>query len=859
MADVFHFVLKASFYAGIVGLAIILIKALLRNRLSARWHYLLWMVLILKLLIPFGPESVVSLFNTVPEIPRQSMSEIACQMEQRYEASQAAEDPLPYLPPTEQQVEAVKAAALVESLLPCAWAAGAAFILLWLVFTYCSLHRKLRRCSPVTDERVLHIFDECRVKMGIDRNTVIPLIVQDEVGTPSLFGARYPKILLTPAALSLSDKELAYILVHELAHYKRKDVPANYLLLALQAVHWFNPVIWYCFRRIRQDMEVAADELVLSVLESTEYKDYGRALLAVLEGFAARKLAPKLLGMVDDRKNIERRLNMIKMAGYFKSRRRLALVAGALCFAVSCAVLLTNGQTGVQHSSGFTGYNAETLFKYKTAYAGDNSKVANLISNLPHAEMRGKVSLQTQSVPYGITVDYDFSSAGLDTRQIESTLRDNAVVMFALIANADEIAFNVTGAGQPSQYLYSRAEMQKGYDQDLREYAKDINALEALLSSLAFKVRAYPEKYALTMSGTPGIRIAAEYRGSAARVRYSTEKGSLLTWDIFTGKVSDGLPVIELRPGTPVYWSPLDPAGQVFEGVKNPVTVTLLDEQDKKIDEKQVLIGYDGLLHYTVQPSPDIVIGGETLSSEKPVDIENAVALAILSRRHAYGSGETATEGHLILDSEEDNGAVKAYTIASFGAFGFENGIFTRVSGSGAIPTVMVFARDDSGRYSLLEYQEPMDGAYYAESIKKMFPKKLQDRVLPSRGEDYAELVRQQEAQAAEYLKNIGRTAEVSAAHVKKQLADISVEASNKLFFENTRYDSFLNNCPYWIGSRERIENGTRYIYETAQGKTGDGHDLIIFRKTKEDGTLVEERRYKIAGGEPQLNHVFIE
>ena len=728
MADVFYFVLKASLYAGIVGLVIILIKALLRNRLSARWHYLLWMVLVLKLLIPFGPESVVSLFNTVPDIPRQSMSEMAYQMEQRYEASLAEENTLPYIPPTQQQVEAIKAAALVESLLPYAWAAGAAFILLWLVFTCCSLHRKLRRCLPVTDERIIHIFDACKVKMGLERSIKISLIVQDAVGTPSLFGVRFPKILLPPAVLSLSDKELEYILLHELAHYKRKDVPVNYLLLAFQTVHWFNPVIWYCFRRIRQDMEIAADELVLSILESTEYKDYGRALLAALEGFAAPKLAPKLLGMVDDRKNIERRLNMIKMAGFFKSRRRLALVVGILCFAVSCVVLLTSGQTirDRKPSSGFSGYNA-------------------------------------------------------------------------------------------------------------------------------FRLHAYPEKYALTMSGMPGIRIAAEYSGPAARVRYSTENGALLTWDIST-KVSNGLPAIELHLGTPVYWSPLDPAGQIFEDGKNTVTVTLLDEQGERVDEKQVMIIYDGSLYYTVQPSLDIVIGGEPLYfNQKPGDIENTVSLAIKSRRHSYGAGETATEGHIILDSKEDNGTVKVYTIASFGAFGFENGIFTKVSGSGAIPTVMIFSRDNNGGYSLLEYQEPMDGAYYVESIKKMFPKKLQDRALTSRGEDYAELARQQEAQAAEYLKSIGRTAEVSAAHVKKQLADINVEASNKLFSEYTKYDLFLNNCPYWIGTRERIENGTRYIYETSQSKTGDGYELMIFRKTKEDGAVVEERRYKIVGGEPQL------
>ena len=70
-----------------------------------------------------------------------------------------------------------------------------------------------------------------------------------------------------------------------------------------------------------------------------------------------------------------------------------------------------------------------------------------------------------------------------------------------------------------------------------------------------------------------------------------------------------------------------------------------------------------------------------------------------------------------------------------------------------------------------------------------------------------------------------------------------------------TKYDSFLNNCPYWLGSKEYLENGTRVIYETSQSKSGDGYDLIIFKKSKSDGTTVEERKYKIVGSEPQLQH----
>lgn len=96
----------------------------------------------------------------------------------------------------------------------------------------------------------------------------------------------------------------------------------------------------------------------------------------------------------------------------------------------------------------------------------------------------------------------------------------------------------------------------------------------------------------------------------------------------------------------------------------------------------------------------------------------------------------------------------------------------------------------------MLEYKEPMDGALYIDSLKKMFPKKLYDTVL-SADKYYPDLVRQEEAEAAEYLKSIGRAAKVSGAYVEKKLVNINVQASNRLF-GGTEFP-FLNEYPFWM------------------------------------------------------------
>ena len=86
------------------------------------------------------------------------------------------------------------------------------------------------------------------------------------------------------------------------------------------------------------------------------------------------------------------------------------------------------------------------------------------------------------------------------------------------------------------------------------------------------------------------------------------------------------------------------------------------------------------------QESPQ---GVEGFDQEK---LEEAISQAIKGRNINYAEGEVTTEGHIILDIEEKAEEIKVYTIASFGAFGFENGIFTKISGS-AIPTVITLQK----------------------------------------------------------------------------------------------------------------------------------------------------------------------
>ena len=147
----------------------------------------------------------------------------------------------------------------------------------------------------------------------------------------------------------------------------------------------------------------------------------------------------------------------------------------------------------------------------------------------------------------------------------------------------------------------------------------------------------------------------------------------------------------------------------------------------------------------------------------------------LLDERDKYADTEFWAEGHVILGAEEKDSKTEYYAVTSVGGYGFMNGMFIESSGSGAIPAVITV----SGGGAEIEY--PKDGSYYADSIKEMFPLRFVRKAFGSDAYN-DELTAQKRAQAGEYLKSIGREAEIgSYRDLDPKLPDMNAEASNRL------------------------------------------------------------------------------
>lgn len=229
-----------------------------------------------------------------------------------------------------------------------------------------------------------------------------------------------------------------------------------------------------------------------------------------------------------------------------------------------------------------------------------------------------------------------------------------------------------------------------------------------------------------------------------------------------------------------------------------------------------------------------------TVSESITPEIEAAVTKAILSENETKNEhGECPAEGHIIFATKTENGTICVYTYIAYACFGFENGNFVDVSGA-QLPAVFKFNADD---YSLIGVTYPDDGALYTDSIKEMFPKKYKARVLHLTDSDYQNLNNQIDKYAEIYLSNIGRTANIGRMrdfeYVLLTDVGVSIDVSNKL----AEIEKYLPYYPYWIGNKEIIKDGIRYVYEMKYDKDSN---LIIYSKYKYDTPKITEEKIVI-------------
>ena len=355
--------LKMSGEASILILIVLAAQWLLGRRLKPRWRYALWLLVLLRLALPWTIPSPASLFNVLkmPAAAHQAQLEIS---------------PVQTVDVSNLNAEAA-AASLPSSgvhWLAWLWATGAFLLASCAVISQYRFHRRVGRLRPLIDEPTLSLLEDCKALMGV--STPVTLVEMEAVKSPTLFGFVRPRLLLpTGLVSSFTRDELRHVFLHELAHIKRHDILTGWMAFGLQVVHWFNPLVWLALHRLRVDRELACDELALSCARTGENESYGLTIVKLLEGYGQSAWGPSLAGILEDKHQMKERICMI--AKFHKTDRGLALAVVLL--AGLALVTLTDAQSQTKLQPGqFSDPRLERKVEYSTKQASVQDIVRSL-------------------------------------------------------------------------------------------------------------------------------------------------------------------------------------------------------------------------------------------------------------------------------------------------------------------------------------------------------------------------------------------------------------------------------------------------------------------------------------------------
>lgn len=305
-------------------------------RLKPRWRCALWLLVLLRLALPWSVPSPTSLFN-VFKMPATNPGA---------QAESAVAEPsgsLGSIENTPAGSRPVSSSIRIEHWVAWLWLAGVLALSGYAFLIQYNFYRRVGRLRPLTDGPTLDLFEDCKALMGVA--TPVSLIETDAVKSPTLFGFVRPRLLLSKGLTSaFTREELRHVFLHELAHIRRRDIPVGWAALVLQILHWFNPLVWLAFYRLRTDCELACDALALSCAQTGENESYGLTIVKLLEEFAQPIRRPGMAGILENKRQMKERIRMI--AKFRKTEHGLALAL--LLLSGLALVTLTDPQSHAQ-------------------------------------------------------------------------------------------------------------------------------------------------------------------------------------------------------------------------------------------------------------------------------------------------------------------------------------------------------------------------------------------------------------------------------------------------------------------------------------------------------------------------------
>ena len=415
MDKLFDTVLELSWQAGLIALAVMAVRLVLRKKASRRALCMLWALVALRLLLPVSltVESPVSLQAEEAPVSRayHAMQEARTSVpEEAAPAPAESSGAAAAVVPTEPAAEPVTLRTFARWL-PWIWIIGMGCMAAYMLLSFIWMRLTLRRAEHIRD--------------NVYRCT--------QWSTPFVLGIIAPCIYVPE---SVSEEDLPQVLAHERCHIRRWDHVVKPFAFLLLAVNWFNPVLWAAYVLLGRDMENACDEMALKNADAAQRAAYSRALVSCAAQPKMAAVCPLAFGEVAVKERVK---NVI----HYKKPAVWAAVMVAVAAVIIGACLLTKP---AEDKSGYP-LDAKKLYALRTPYVGNNSAVGAILDALGMPEMGDtadsgtyaySIRLDTNREPMGVTVCYAFAG-DVPERSAEwnRQMAQRGYIAMALIDNMD--------------------------------------------------------------------------------------------------------------------------------------------------------------------------------------------------------------------------------------------------------------------------------------------------------------------------------------------------------------------------------------------------------------------------------------
>ncbi len=247
MVELYLHIVIMSLLTSFVFITLKLVSKFTRNTFSATWHYYSYSLLFTLFVIP--------LYNWLPVSAETAIPSFTLPVEDTTWSNMV--------------LNPIAGTLLIGSFI---------YVTVHIV-RYQNMQRKLREiCTILSVEQHLEALEWSKKKLSIKREVIV--YSSPYMTTPFIYGLWKPKIVLPP--VSFTEEELRHIFLHELMHYKRRDLCLKVVLTFIQALHWFNPIAYMARRDLDLYGEYSCDEKVTNEMVTSERKRYCALLLRVI-------------------------------------------------------------------------------------------------------------------------------------------------------------------------------------------------------------------------------------------------------------------------------------------------------------------------------------------------------------------------------------------------------------------------------------------------------------------------------------------------------------------------------------------------------------------------------------------------